>query len=242
MNRLATFAFILISSSAAWAQQTAAQGQISISTIPPVGRFAVDGAVYTGAATFVWPEGSKHILQFLIDTGQTYQSSPDGTAEYTFGGWVDNAHLLSLGSNPIQTVTANPLITSFTTTLTVAYRVHLNFFTAPDNVAAVCPGSPLPVFRPGVVEIGGICYWTSVDLYMTAGTQILNAIPFPGFVFLGWVTPQGATPYLTSTNITGPTSLTPQFSPATRVTFLTNPPELDVLIDHTSTPTRGPNG
>src|SRR5271163_688982 len=132
MNRLATFAFILISSSAAWAQQTAAQGQVSISTIPPVGRFAVDGTVYTGAASFIWPEGSKHILQFLVDNGQAFQSSPDGTAHYTFGGWIDNADLLSLGSNPIQTVTANPLITSYTTTLTIAYLVQLNYFTPPD--------------------------------------------------------------------------------------------------------------
>jgi uncharacterized protein (TIGR03437 family) len=244
MNRLAAFAFILISSSAAWAQQFTS-GQVSISTAPAVARFAVDGTVYLGAASFVWPIGSKHTLQFFVDSGQTYQTSTDQTAQYSFGGWKDNAGLLTLGNNPIQTVTADPRITSFTATLTIGYLVNVNFFTPPDNLPPGCPTGAIPsnVFRPGVIYIAGQCYWSSVTLFLTAGSQVLNAIPFPGFVFLGWQTSQGSrTPYLTSINITGPISITPTFEPAKRVTFLTNPPGLDVLIDHTSTPTRQATG
>jgi len=243
MNRLALIAFILTSSTVVWSQQTAATGQVSISTVPPVARFAVDGTIYTGAASFFWPAGSKHTLQFLTDFGQTYQSSPDQTAEYSFDGWVDNAGLLSLGNNPVQTVTADPRITSFMATLTVAYLVNLNFFTPPDNLPPVCPGTSIPsnVFRPGVVLINGICYWSSAKLYLS-GNVILNAVPFPGFVFLGYQTSQSSTAYLTSINVIGPTSISPIFSPAKRVTFMTNPPGLNVLIDHTVTPTRSGSG
>ncbi len=240
MNRLAAFAFILVSSSALLAQQTGAGGQVSISTVPPVANFAVDGQVYTGAASFLWPAGSKHTLQFLTDDGVSFQSSPDHTAEYGFNGWVDNAGLLSLGSNPVQTITADPRITSFIANLNVSYRVSLNFFTAPDNLSPSCSGTSIPsnVFRPGVVLVNGLCYWSSTTVYLAAGSVMLNAIPFPGFVFLGWQGGQTATAYLTSLNIVGPTTITPTFSPAKRVTFLTNPLGLEVLIDHTPTPTR----
>jgi len=243
MNRLALIAFILTSSTAVWSQQTAATGQVSVSTVPAVARFAVDGTIYTGAASFFWPAGSKHTLQFLTDSGQIYQSSPDRTAEYGFGGWKDNAGLLSLGNDPVQVVTADPRITSFTASLTIAYLVNLNFFTPPDNLPPVCPGTSIPsdVFRPGVVFINGVCYWSSASLYLS-GSVILNAVPFPGFVFLGYQTSQSSTAYLTSLTITGPTSIWPIFSPAKRVTFMTNPPGLNVLIDHTVTPTRSGTG
>jgi len=247
MNRLAATAIILVSSSVLLAQQTgtpAATGQISISTIPPIANFAVDGTIYTGGATFLWPAGSKHTLQFLTDTGASFQTSSDQTAEYGFNGWVDNAGLLSLGSNPVQTITADPRITAFTATLTISYRVMLNFFTPPDNLPPVCSAGSIPpnVFRPGVVLVNGICYWSSTTLYIQAGAAMLNAIPFPGFVFLGWQGGQSSTAYLTSLNIVGPTTITPTFSPAKRVTFLTNPPGLQVLIDHTPTPTRPATG
>ena len=248
MNRLAACAIILISSSALWAQQTStpnATSQFSVSTSPPVGRFAVDGVVYAGAASFLWPTGSKHTLQFFLDGTQNYQSSVDGTVQYGFNGWVDNAALLTAGANPVQTVTADPRITSFTAKLTVNYRVALNFFTPPDGLSPACPavGSiPSDVFRPGVVTVAGFCFWSSANLFVPAGPVVLNAIPFPGFVFLGWQSSQSSTAFLTTLTIKGPTTISPMFSPAKRVTFQTNPPALNVLIDHTVTSTRSGTG
>src|SRR5579863_9371193 len=133
MIRFACFLSTLLCLWPAWAQSS--QGQISISTNPPVGQFYVDGLLYTGAATFLWPAGSKHILQFKTDVlssaGAVVQTSTDGTTQYGFGGWVDNAGLLQVGGDPIQTITADPRITSITTQLSVAYRVNLQFYSAP---------------------------------------------------------------------------------------------------------------
>src|SRR5277367_5918691 len=140
MYRLAPLALILLSSSALWAQPVTS-GQVTVSTVPPVGRFAVDGTKYMGAASFVWPAGSKHILQFFTDNGSgSIQTSTDQSTQYAFGGWVDNAGLLALGGDPVQTITADPRITSFTATLSVSYKVSLNFFTPPDNLSPNCRG------------------------------------------------------------------------------------------------------
>jgi uncharacterized protein (TIGR03437 family) len=45
-------------------------------------------------------------------------------------------------------------------------------------------------------------------------------------------------PYLGSFNLTGPITLAPQFAPGKRVHFLTSPLGLNLLIDHTTVPTR----
>ena len=247
MIRLAILLSISLCFWMAWAQTP--QGQITISTQPPVGQFYVDGKLYTGAASFIWPEGSKHILQFKTDpplpgqSASTVQTTVDGNTKYTFGGWKDNAGLLQVSGDPVQTITANPNLTSITTQLAVAYKITLNYFKSSDvNVPASCgsPGTiPPGVFRPGVVVINGSCYWTSTVFFAPAGVMTLNAIPYPGFVFLGWALNLGpADFYLRTTNVTGPMQISPEFSPGKRVSFYTNPLGLQVLVDRTPTPTR----
>ena len=231
----------------AWSQST--QGQITISTQPAVAQFYVDGKLYTGAATFLWPSGSKHILQFKTDSlvgsgsSTTAQTSFDGTTQYGFGGWVDNAGLLQVGNTPVQTITADPRITSITTTLTIAYRVRLEYFDAPGSggVAPTC-GSPGPVppgvLRPGLVVVNGVCYWSSAEFFAPAGLLTLNAIPFPGFVFLGWSVNLGKLDSsLRTATLNGPLIIAPVFTSGKRVNFLTNPMGLQVLVDRTPTPT-----
>jgi len=211
----------------------------------------VDGQVYTQAVTLNWPAGSEHLLVFLTDpplpdqtANTSVQTASDGSAQYVFSGWVDNAGLLVPTSDPVQTITANPAITTLTATLTVSYRIQLNFFTSSDNTLPVTCGAPgaIPagIFRPGVVFLGSSCYWTSTNTFVPAATPLtLNAFPYPGFVFIGWTLNSGPlTPYLTSLTVNSAMTIAPQFSPAKRVHFLTNPLGLSVLIDHTPAPTR----
>ena len=223
---------------------------ITIQTVPSGPTFYVDGQPYTNAATLVWPTGSKHIVSFLYNGGPNLppnaQISNDGGSEYLFTGWVDNAGLLIPTSDPIQTVTADPRITTLTANLTVAYRLLLNFFNLPSSQSAgqvVCgsPGSnPSNQTLPGVVFIGGNCYINSVSIFEPAGSTLnLNAIPYPGFVFTGWLFNSGPlNTYLTSITVKGPTSITPVFAPGKRVHFLTNPLGMEVLVDHAMVPTR----
>jgi len=251
MNRLVVL--VLISLSALQLQAQTAQAQsstITISTTPSGARFAVDGAVYSQAANFNWPAGSEHVLVFITDPplpGQaantSIQTSPDGGTIYSFSGWNDNAGLLIPKSDPVQIITADPHVTSINAQLTVSYKVLLKFLDPPNNLAPVCGGAPgfVPAgeLRPGIVYVGQGCYWASAVIFVQAGGQLtLNAFPFPGFVFLGWVMNFDSPTYLQSITVKGPMTIAPFFSPAKRVQFVTNPPGLQVTVDHTTVPTR----
>jgi uncharacterized protein (TIGR03437 family) len=210
--------------------------------------------VYNKAATFVWPAGSKHLVAFLTDPpllGQpantAIQTSPDGSVQYAFSGWLDNAGLLIPTGDAVQTITADPRITSIKANLTVGYRVMLDFFSSGDptdtGISPTCgaPGKiPSGQFRPGIIYIGSQCFWSSASVFVGANQVVnLNAFPMPGFVFLGWSTNSGAVnPYLTSIAVTGPLTVSPRFSPGKRVHFLTSPLGLQVVVDHTNLPTR----
>jgi uncharacterized protein (TIGR03437 family) len=250
MNRLSLLLFLSFGGLCLEAQNSST---ITISTVPAGARFYVDGQQYAHAVTLVWPAGSKHILQFATDaslSGQgstSVQTSQDGTTAYVFGGWTDNAGLLQAQTDPLQTITANPQITTITATLTVSYRISLNFYNSGDptdtGIAPTCgaPGTqPAGQIRPGIVIINSLCYWSSAGVFVPANSKVtLNAFPYPGFVFLGWAMNSGPlNPYLTSFTMNGPVTLAPQFSPGKRVHFLTSPLGLNVLIDHTTVPTR----
>ena len=211
----------------------------------------VDGQVYTQAVTLVWPAGSTHVVAFLTDpltpgqtTNTSVQTSIGGDTEYSFQGWKDNLGLLTPSGDPVQTVTANPLLTTLTASVQVSYRVLLNLFTPWDGASPSTCGAPGAIppstLRPGVVYVSGVCYWDSTVLFVAAnGSLTLNAFPYPGFVFVGWAMNLSApTIYLTSLTVTAPITIAPQFAPGKRVHFLTNPLGLNVLIDHTATPTR----
>jgi|HubBroStandDraft_6_1064221.scaffolds.fasta_scaffold91790_1 uncharacterized protein (TIGR03437 family) len=232
------------------------QGQtassITISTNPPGPQFQVDGATYHSAQTFIWPTGSSHYVVFVTDAalpGETtnlVQTSQNGTIQYLFGGWEDNNGLVQPTGVPVQRVTANPDITTFTANLSVAYRVQLSYVTpaSPNAVSPPVCGAPgaIPVGQssPGVVYIGGQCYWSSATIFVAANSPaILNAYPYPGYAFTGWsINGANPTPFLTTLTITAPITIAPIFVPAKRVSFLTSPLGLNVLVDHTPIPTR----
>ena len=247
MNRLSLLVLFVLSGFGLQAQTFSS---ITIQTVPSGPIFYVDGQAYTSAATFVWPTGSEHIVSFLFNGGpnqpSNVQMSSDGGTQYQFTGWVDNAGLLVPTSDPVQTVTANPNITTLTATLTVAYRVLLNFYnlpasSSPGQVVCGSPGSnPSNQTLPGVVFIGSNCYVNTVAVFEAAGSTVaLNAIPYPGFVFTGWLFNSGPlNAYLTSITVNEPINITPVFAPGKLVHFLTNPVGMQVLVDHSVVPTR----
>ncbi len=229
---------------------------ITISANPQGPLFQVDGVTYTQAVTFLWPQGSTHYVVFITNPplpGQAaslVQTSLNGKTQWVLNGWQDNNGLVEPATSPIQTITANPAVTSFTATVTVSYQVNLSYYTQPNPNTSSSPPTcgapgaiPAGAFSPGVVYIGTACYWSSVAAFVTAGSNVtLNAYPYPGFAFEGWSI-NGATPtsFLTAITVNGPTTIVPQFEPAELVSFLTSPLGLQVLIDHNTVNTRTVN-
>jgi uncharacterized protein (TIGR03437 family) len=249
MNRFALLSALSLTGLCLYAQNQ--EGAITISTDPPGARFSVDSQVYIQAQTFVWPKGSKHLLVFITDpvlpnqaANTSIQTSVDGQTKWSFGGWVDNAGLLVPSNDTIQTITADPLITTIKTKLTVTYRVSLQYFTGnDDSISPPTCGAPGAIppgqFRPGVVYLAGQCYWSSANVFLPAGSTLtLNAFPYPGFVFIGWSTNLGSPDtYLRNFVLREAVTLVPQFAPAKRVRFMTDPLGLQVLVDRSPVPT-----
>jgi hypothetical protein len=215
----------------------------SLSGANPV--FYVDGTGYTSPQTFVWPIGSKHIVQFLLSTDNggnalNYQSVLGDSIRYTFTGWTTNSSVtLSAGSNAVQTVSADPGLTSLIAQTTVQYRVHLSLPNSGTTSTGPCGGAPGNApqdgFRQGVIYFQGSCFSDSTnvltDPFVAPGTYPLNAFPYPGWVFYGWQIGNNPPNYLTSITIAGPTNILAMFSIAKRVNFITDPPGLQILVD-----------
>lgn len=236
------------------AGQVAPTVSFRVFTEPAGAKFAVDGIIYTSAATFQWPMGSKHFVKYVQDSVPTVPSlgtdptaltvlqyTQDGASAYAFQSWADNNGLLTAGSDPNQVVTADPKVTYLKATVQVQYRIILDFLNSPTSTTtSTCgaPGTPaLNTLAVGVVYIAAQCYASSAIIYLPGNQKLLlNAFPFPGFVFLGWSN-IGTDAYLTSLTLLGPMTLAPRFSPAKRVRFETQPLGLQVLVDRTSTPT-----
>jgi uncharacterized protein (TIGR03437 family) len=239
----------LLISSAALAQNTS----IVIGTNPSTSngpQYIVDGTGYIKNQVFVWPVGSVHVVQFPFSldnngNGLPYQSQLNDTIRFTFGGWVASSPDFVGGNSPIVTVTADPSMTSLIGTVAEEVQVNINFGgTTLNPICAGAPGNaPAAGAYPGIIYLSGGCIGSSQTLYAPIGAVILNAIPYPGWVFTSWNMGNGTyitSPYI-SYNIAAPMTITPQFTIAKVVNFLTQPLGLQVMVDGASinTPTTG---
>jgi len=230
--------------------QAQTSSTITIGSNPAGAAIMVDGVEYFTTVTLNWPAGSQHIITFVGNNCPT-QISQDGSTEYNLTSWVDNKGDLVPTSACQLTATADPSITSLIANVTVFYRVYVQFFGSPVGVlpsspapappaTCVAPGMPAPQLGVGVVYVGSGCYSTSGTLFLQQNQVVdLNAFPYPGFVFTGWsINGATQTAFLTSLTITGPVNIAATFIPGKEVQFLTSPPGLQLMIDHTQEPTR----
>ncbi len=227
-SRLILLAFLTALVAASGWSQTASQ--VRIFADPPDAYFLVDGIRYRGSQSFVWTTGSKHTLEadVLIQTGTL-------DTRFTFSSWEDDRGLIAT-SGAVQTVTANPALSFFKVTYTREFRLQFIVFSAPgvaNGVGCGDPGAGATLF-PGQLYVNQTCYQSSFSSYHPLGDVInLGAVPNPGFVFTGWLVngnPPGDA-FLRTYTVRGPAVIAPQFAPAKRVLFYTDPEELQVSID-----------
>jgi uncharacterized protein (TIGR03437 family) len=236
MNRAKWLILILlVLCGGAWAQSNIAS--VIVGTTPVGAVFSVDGVNYSSNQTFLWPQGSKHIVTFIYSlatdgTSLGYQLSNNAQQRFTFSGWMAAQTNLG-GGAPSVTVTADPTIPTVIATLQENFLVQLQFPNGGATNCPVGPGAPTGTGTlSGVVYFNGSCIATSQSLYAAAGPLPLLALPYPGWVFYGWEINGNLTvPSTNIYNIIGPVTITPLFSIAKRVHFMTNPPGLTVLVD-----------
>lgn len=193
-----------------------------IVTVPDGAFYSVDGQSYQHSTSFIWPKGSKHVLQAPTDAGTAFG------IQYAFQTWQWSGG--PLAGNPVS-ITADPSITQYTATFVLQYRFDLVF----NNC-----GTTLPCVAPGTIAVDGVS--TSQDLveFVDAGSVVtLQAFPNPGWVFVGWGagTAQLITGFQNNVKVNAPTVVYAQFAPARSVNLATVPPGLSVLADRTPIPT-----
>lgn len=206
--------------------------------------FKVDGREYRDRAIFAWPQGSQHILEFVLnqETG-IYQYANFFKTRFTFNGWSDNQSLSQNAGTPTQStviVTADPKVTRYLGAVTVEHLMQLVFFDGLDTpLAGTGPGTcqtpgdaPPGQIRVGLIYINGSCYWNNASFWTTGNELRLNAYPYPGYVFLGWAVDQNPSDaFLKTAIVNGPSIVRARFSPAKRIKFRTDPMGLRLRIN-----------
>jgi uncharacterized protein (TIGR03437 family) len=264
MKRVKSLSLLMLLASGGIFAQTIG---VTVGLSQPGPVFYVDGQLYGTTQVFLWPEGSKHVLQFpfseILGTSLPYQQSAGvcatvtpcpSTIEWTFGGWADNLGLLAQAGSAVQTITVFPGLTSVIGTVTEAVQLAMTYPSgtgsgATNTNCSGAPGTPTPVnggATPsgwGLVYINGTCFSDSTTAFLPIGLVNLNAYPFPGYGFVGFeYGGNPPDPFLFQYNLTEPIAIVPVFSPAKRVSFRTSPLGLQVIVDHTTiiTPTTLP--
>lgn len=236
---------MLIVGAAVFAQNTPVSS-VLISTTPSGARFYVDGLPYISAQIFLWPQGSKHTLQFPTEAyvngaSAGCQISQNLQFQYCFTSWTNSNGSMAAGSAPDQSITASPSITWIRAEVRLEYKLRVRFMSTPVLTSPECaaPGNaPQDTVRSGLLYVAGVCLVGSADMWSPAGAVMLNAYAFPGFIFTGWsINGQVFDSFLTTYTVTGPVTIFADFEPAKRVRFETEPLGLKLLVDRTSTPT-----
>src|SRR5437763_679000 len=121
---LLAVAGLLATAGSAWSQiQSTVKVGLSIEGVV----YYVDGRQYDSTQVFLWPEGSKHTIQFLLsvdsNTGESlsYQSANLGTIRYTFSTWSTNGPPLLPADSTVLVFTASSKVTSILGQITALY-------------------------------------------------------------------------------------------------------------------------
>ncbi len=230
---------------------------VSVSTQPSGARYTVDGLQYIQPTNFVWPSGSKHVVSIVSPTYNSEshlricespsdspltQFDPSCKARYIFSSWETSAGPLSTGAVTSQIVTADPSLRFIRANFTAEYRVDFVFFgrTGPSDVTACAAkaGSlgPKPAEEgSGAVFANGVCLDGTGFVWAPAGRVIIQAVPFDGYIFRGWMFDSNPVELSQSTSIEvrGPMLINPRFEPAKRVRLYSNPRGLRLKADTT---------
>jgi uncharacterized protein (TIGR03437 family) len=188
-----------------------------VTTVPPDATYSIDGTLYSGPSATVWAPG-KHVLNAI----SPQFPNNDRRTQYVWKSWQFGNNSLNL--NPVA-VTTSTDVTDYVALFDVNYALDLNFVSCPDLTNCVSPGT---------VYINGSPYLTSATVYISAGgSAILQAIPNPGWVFAGWEpgSNQTVVGLQNTATMNGPLQVTPKFLPARKISFATDPPELQLLAD-----------
>jgi len=241
--------------------QSGNQTFITITTSPAGGVFLVDGQQYTSSAAISWLNGSTHVIQAISDPVPTgYDPKIIATRTYlqnfppcyrVFAGWTDTSGQITGTDASTVSVTADPALTTLVINYNESCMVYLDlngedppaYPNACDNNAPLPAGTPIPA---GIVFVqGGLshqCFWNNAAEYVSVPTALtLNVYASPGWVFQQWSLPDLTLkgPVVTATVNDESMILPwiPEFVPGERVRFLTNPPGLNMVVDHELIPT-----
>ena len=207
---------------------TGAHAQVQLSTtrivpVPDGGFFLVDGQLYQHAISFIWPQGSKHVLYAPSPNPE----NPNPSVQYTFQNWQWTGG--DLTGNPVY-ITADPAINLYTVNFTVQFALTVSFYSCTS-----APCSP-----PGTVSINGVAVSSDTTQFVNAGAAVtLQAQPNAGYVFVGWSagTSQVITAFQDTVTVNGPTVVSALFAPARPINLATVPAGLSLLADRTLVPT-----
>ncbi len=195
---------------------------VRIYTEPAGLEFVVDGQPFQSSVDLLWPAASKHDIA-------TYSQVRVGS-QYAFVFAYTNLSTLPLPGMP---VTADPSLKWIKLQFAVSYALTLNLPDCPAELYA-CPVGAR-------IQINTILYDRAAVIYIPAG-QAVRAVAFPtsGYVFTGWTAVFGlgiSTAFDITFPMQGPLTLTAFAQPANSVqagvNIVTEPPQLQLLLDHT---------
>lgn len=223
MNRFARL-FLVIA-----AVSSPAAAQVSSVLISMGGNnnilFTVDGQNYTGAATFLWPKGSKHTLTApLTSTGNQPKT------QFGFQQWTITGPVVQTVADPSFVFTADPQIQSVIAAFNTAFEFDVIYYD--------CATDGSPCASPGTIYINNLPTIQSSSQYISAGaTVMLRASPNPGYIFLGWSSTSGTgntiQSFVNSYVVNAPLNVYPRFQSSRPISIgiSTTPPDLKIVAD-----------
>ena len=104
---------------------------VRVASNPPGLPFRVDGLNFSGAASFAWPAGSKHVL-----SADPMLDGVRAGARYRFAGWRAGDTQLQQAANTII-VSADAAITEYRAEYGAEYLMSLSFFNCGEDRKSV---------------------------------------------------------------------------------------------------------